>query len=156
MAEKANKNARNEVANQKGQRNLEGKQTKAEPIEQPVELPAAQDWISFLKDSKSNANSVISPSKFPEGDYEFVSNGKCEVDYKDGNGVIEVSYLNLKSLDDNRITKLKVTPTLVDVIEELEFDILRNPFHYRAKAKSEFKVIISITLLERDLKEKED
>ena len=148
MAEKANKNARTEVANRKGQSNLEGKSAKPESVEQTVEIPEPEDWVTFLQDSKSNANNVISPSKFPEGNYEFVSKGKCEIDYKDDKGVTEVSYIKLKELDSGRVSMIKLTPTLVDVIEELPFDILHNPFHYRAKIKSEYKVIITITLLE--------
>jgi hypothetical protein len=148
MDSKANKSARTAITNAKGQKNLEGKAAKPEDIEEQIEIPEAEDWVSFLQSSKSNANSVISPSKFPEGNYEFVSKGVTEVDYKDGLGEIEVSFLKLRDLDSGRVSMLKVTPTLVDVIEELPFDILRCKFHYFAKAKSEYKVIINITILE--------
>ena len=148
MDSKTTKAIRTSVVGAKGQKTLEGKAAKPEDNEETIEIPAAEDWVSFLQSSKSNAKSVISPSKFPEGNYEFVSKGTTQVDYKDGEGDTDVSFLKLKDIDSGRVSMLKVTPTLVDVIEELEFDILHNKFHYFAKAKSEYKVIINITLLE--------
>lgn len=137
MAEKAKTTAKKPV-----QKNLEN-----ETVENEVSVPK-EDWITFLKKGGSKANSIISPSKFPEGDYEFVDYGETKVDYKDDNGLVDVQFLVLKSLTDKSTSKLKVTPTLHDTIEDLDFDIRTSKFHYSARLKDSFKVKISITKLD--------
>ena len=136
------------------QKTLIEKSTK-EPI---IEIPDDDSWINFIASGKSNANSVISPSKFPEGNYSFVKMAETDVDYKDKgreneNGeekaeLTHVSYMLVKDIHSNALLKLKVTPTLALVLEDLPFDIRVTPFHYFAKAITTYNVKISITIYE--------
>lgn len=125
------------------QKTLEGNS-----IEMPIEIPAEEDWIDFLQSSKSNFNTVISPSKFPEGDYSFVQKGTEVIDYKGTTGEKEVNFMALKDLKTGRISKLKVTPTLVDYLKDVEFNILTEPFHYSVKIINKFTYIVDISLYE--------
>lgn len=103
-------------------------------VEYPIDTKNLTSLDEAIRLARSNFNAINSPSNVDDGDYKVVGFGKTEIDYKDGSGPQEVSFLTLQDGEGNS-TRIKLTPRLVEALEEYGDEWKSESFHYSTKGK---------------------